>query len=135
MAGTDRVVKDALRSPQEAPPTDLPTEASLGLVGDAHPFAPRVFAESRDPCCERRFPSLGAGVGGELGLGEGPDNHDLLTIGGHRGRPLEPLRRDPAGEPTSELFHTHPPLPCESTITALHRQDGQEAGPLGTRGR
>src|SRR6266550_7841020 len=85
-------------------PADLATEPAFGFVRDPHPLGAGVLAEPGDPCFGGRGPRLGAGVLRELGLGQGADDEDLVPVERNIDRPDEPLRREPTGEPTFEVF-------------------------------
>ena len=91
---------------------------------------PRV--SSRKPemrAVEGGLSPLWARVIGELGLGESSGDHDLLPVGGHRGRPLEPLRRIlPANQPPNSSIRLPPPGSVQARLHHYGRNGPRGSG-------
>ena len=133
MTGTAAVVKGCVSPPSVDAPRDVPAEATLRLVGDAHPGRSRLLAERVDAgLVRRRCLGLARALGG-LDLGDRANDEDLLAVDRHVERAREPLIGDSPGKPAAQLVHRHlahhpsssilnsgglPPF--ASRITALH---------------
>src|SRR5256714_1709711 len=84
-------------------PGHLASEPMLGLAGDPHPGIACVLSELLDPAGPCGAERVLTGVLAQIDVGERPDHQDLLPVDLHLRRALEPVRRDPAGQPPGEL--------------------------------
>src|SRR5258708_28713938 len=93
-------------------PGDVLLEEGLGLARDPDPLPAGVLAEAGDAPLGGGRPGGVACPGGQLDLGQGTDNDDLVTFQGDLGRSREPAVREPAGKPTTDrrgvcVFHNY----------------------------
>src|SRR3989442_1062189 len=105
--------EDLLLVAAPRPPRHLALELALCLAGDPDPLVPGLLAETLDPGGSGRSPTVPGRAAGELDVGQGAQDEDLLSVRRHVRGPDEPTFGNTGGEPGADVLGH-----CDYKITA-----------------